>query len=149
MRVSHYMTPQPVTLTPEATVAEAAETMFRNDIHELPIVEDGVAGGAEVRAGGVVGIITERDLRALLGPQYRLGDLSGAEEGRLEQRLGEVMTTEVKAILVDDSLGEAARMLADLRVGALPVIDADGALVGILSITDVLAAAASLFEEDE
>lgn len=139
MRVSDYMSPDPITLPPDATVGEAADLMLRNEIHELPVVDE----------TGIVGIITERDLRALLGPALRDGDVGSIDDARLEQRIHEVMTTEVRGILCDDGLGDAARMLADLRVGALPVVDGDGQLIGILSITDVLAAAAPLFEEDE
>ena len=139
MRVSDFMTPDPITLTPGATLNEAAEAMVRNEIHELPVVD----------SAGIVGIITERDLRALFGQRLRDGDYASIDDARLFRRVDEVMTTDVKGISADTGLGDAARLLADLRVGALPVVNGDGGLVGILSITDVLAAAAPLFEEDE
>lgn len=139
MRVRNTMTPDPITLPQEATVGEALDLMSRNQIHELPVV-NGV---------GLVGIVTERDLRALLGPGVKDGDLTDVDDARLEMGVEEIMSTEVRAVQADEGLGEAARILADLRVGALPVVDGDGQLVGILSVTDVLAAAAPLFEEDE
>lgn len=139
MRVSDFMTPDPITLPPDATLAEAFEIMLRNEIHELPVID----------GSGIVGIITERDLRALLGPGTKLGEVGAVDPGRLDERVEEYMTREVMGVTMDDGLGDAARALADLRVGALPVVDGDGRLVGILSITDVLAAAAPFFEEDE
>lgn len=139
MRVRNSMTPDPITLPSAATVGEALDLMIRNEIHELPIVD-----GREL-----VGILTERDLRALLGAGIKDGDLSQVEDGQLDRSIEEIMSSEVKSIAPDAGMGEAARMLADLRVGALPVVDARGRLVGILSVTDLLAAAAPLFEDDE
>ena len=139
MRVRNTMTPDPITIPQEATVGEALDLMTRNEIHELPVV-NGV---------GLVGIITERDLRALLGQGVKDGDLSVVDEARLEMGVEEIMSSDVRAVQADEGLGEAARIRADLRVGALPVVGANGELVGILSVTDVLAAAAPLFEEDE
>lgn len=139
MRVSDHMTPDPITIPPGATLGEAAEVMVRNGIHELPVLDD----------SGIVGIITERDLRALLGPGLGEGDLAAIDPARLDQRVEDHMTTSVRGVTSDLGLGDAARVLADLRVGAVPVVDSSGRLVGILSITDVLAAAAPLFEQDE
>jgi CBS domain-containing protein len=51
----------------------------------------------------------------------------------------------VETISEAASLGEATTKLLELRVGALPVVDEDGGLVGILSVTDVLAEAARRF----
>ncbi|NOY27929.1 MAG: CBS domain-containing protein [Oligoflexia bacterium] len=139
MRVRDTMTPQPITIPQQATVAEALDLMVRNEIHELPVVD----------GNDLVGIITERDLRALLGPGIKDGDLSNVPQQRLDVGVDDVMSSVVHAVQLDEGLGEAARILADLRVGALPVLNATGTLVGILSVTDVLAAAAPLFEDDE
>lgn len=139
MRVRHTMTPDPITLPAGASLGEALDLMVRNEIHELPVLD----------GRRLVGIITERDLRALLGPGIKDGDLSEVDEGALQTPVDEVMADEVHAVSPDAGLGEAARLLADLRVGALPVVDDHGRLLGILSVTDVLAAAAPLFEQDE
>lgn len=139
MRVRHTMTPDPITLPAGASLGEALDLMVRHEIHELPVLD----------GRRLVGIITERDLRALLGPGIKDGDLSEVDEGMLQSSVDEVMSGEVRSISPDAGLGEAARLLADLRVGALPVTDQQGRLVGILSVTDVLAAAAPLFEDDE
>lgn len=139
MRVRHTMTPDPITLPAGASLAEALDLMVRNEIRELPVLD----------GRRLVGIITERDLRALLGPGIKDADLSDVDEGLLQTQVDEVMSDEVQSISPDAGLGEAARLLADLRVGALPVVDERGRLVGILSVTDVLAVAAPLFEQDE
>lgn len=139
MRVRHTMTPDPITLPTGASLAEALDLMVRNEIRELPVLD----------GRRLVGIITERDLRALLGPGIKDADLSDVDEGLLQTQVDEVMSDEVQSISPDAGLGEAARLLADLRVGALPVVDERGRLVGILSVTDVLAVAAPLFEQDE
>lgn len=139
MRVRDTMTPDPLTVPQQATIGEALDLMVRNEIHELPVVDD----------NDLVGIITERDLRALLGPGIKIGDLSEVPQQRLDMGVDQVMSSVVHAVQLDQGLGEAARILADLRVGALPVLNATGTLVGILSVTDLLAAAAPLFEDDE
>lgn len=139
MRVSDIMTPDPITVGPDSTLQEALDLMVRNEIRELPVLED----------ERVVGIITDRDLKMVLGPGARFSDESQLDEARLARDVSVAMTAEVETIYEDLPASEACRLLVELRVGALPVLDHQDRLVGILSATDLLSHAAALFEAEE
>lgn len=131
MLVRDLMTPDPVTILPSATLEEALEVMTRNEIHELPVVE----------TERVAGIITDRDLRGALGS----GEPNSAD---LAREVAEIMAETVEVVSTETRLAEACRRIASLRISSVPVVDDSLALVGILSVTDILAAAAERFEAD-
>lgn len=136
MNAEELMTPDPLTVGVDDTLQDALDLMVRNDIRELPVLE----------AGTLVGIITDRDLRMALGPGIKKLDDRVMDDKALAQRIGRWMTADVEAIYPDTSAADVCRLLVDLRIGALPVVDSRGGLVGIVSVTDVLAAAVELFE---
>lgn len=127
-----WMTKAPlVTVEPDATLGDVVARMAKHGVRELPIVED----------GALVGIITDRDVKMALGPDARGMDLDALDPRLLGGTVEWFMTEDVETVRSDLPLRKAAELLAELRVGALPVVD-DGDLVGILSVTDVLRAAA-------
>lgn len=136
MNVQKLMTPSPIVVAPLDTLADAFGVMLRNDIHELPVLED----------ERLVGIVTRRDIQVALGPGALDMDPDVMSADALESVVEDVMTRDVETISPQESIANACRLLVSLRVGALPVVDAHGKLRGILSVTDVLAAAADRFE---
>jgi CBS domain-containing protein len=90
-------------------------------------------------------MITDRDLRTMLGPGARTADLGLLAKADASVR--SIMSMGTRTIRPDAPLSEAARLLGTLRVGALPVVGDDGLLVGIVSVSDVLAKAAELLEQ--
>lgn len=62
LKIEEIMTPRPRTISPSATVAEAAETMLENKVSGLPVVDDG---------GRLVGIITESDIFRMIVRDWR------------------------------------------------------------------------------
>lgn len=139
MTAEDLMTGDPFTVGVDDTLQDALELMTRNDIHELPVMEGST----------LVGIITDRDLRTALGPGFKKVDERVMDERMLAEKVGKWMTPDVEAIYPDTTIADVCRLLVDLRIGALPVVDSRGALVGIVSVTDVLAAAAELFAQEE
>ncbi len=135
MRVRDIMTPDPITIEPQESIEEALGLMHRYDIHELPVTQDDV----------VVGILTRRDLQMSIGPAIKELDGDAMDPDILAQPVSDVMTHDVKAVYEDTDMTEACRILASLRIGALPVMGG-GRLVGILSVTDLLVTAADLLE---
>jgi CBS domain-containing protein len=130
------MTPDPITIGPDATLAEAIQCLRANQIHGLPVVDD----------GRIVGIITDRDLRTLLGPGARSGDLGLLEKPDVSVRSIMTPASRMQCAALDTPLPDAMRLVAKHRIGALPVLDEGGGLLGIVSVTDLLVAAADVMD---
>lgn len=142
MNVADTMSGSVITVTPDRTIADAAELMLRHRISGLPVVD---------ASGALIGIITEGDLlrRAETGTARRrarwLELLTGA--GRLAQdyaaaharRVAEVMTTDVVTILPEEPLENAVHLMERRRIKRLPVVEG-GRLVGIVSRADLVRA---------
>lgn len=138
MQTREVMTSDPITVSSSSTLQEALDLLVRNDIHALPVVDD----------DRLVGIVTDRDLKMMLGPGARTLVESELDDAQLHLEVAEAMTAEVVTVTPDTPLSRVARKLASMRVGNLPVVQGDS-LLGIVSITDVLYAAADVFEGDE
>jgi len=130
MVVRDQMTATPITARPETTVPDALRLMRERRIRRLPIVD---------RRGRLAGIVTDRDL--LYASPSPATSLSIWELNYLLGRLtvDKVMTREVVTVADDAPIEEAARMMADHKIGGLPVVK-DGALVGVITETDVFRA---------
>jgi len=104
----------PITLSPDRPLKEAAAAMQRFRISGVPIVD---------AAGKLVGIITNRDLQF---------------ERNFEQPVREVMTKEhLVTAPVGTNLDEAERILARHRIEKLPVVDSEGRLKGLITVKDI------------
>jgi len=134
MRVLDIMTMDVLTTTPSASLKDAARTMVKAGVSGLPVMGE---------AGNLVGIITEADFlereadrsqRRLLNAMLKEGDTVVDAE-----TVGEVMTRNPVVIFPEASVTEAARVMAHNHVKRLPVVGADGTLVGIISRADVVA----------
>ena len=135
MKVRDLMTTDPITTTPDAPLKEAARVMVREKVSGLPVLKD----------GELVGIVTEGDFlrqEANRDQPYRLSLLEalfgdGGAEPAVET-VGEVMTEPVITITADATVSEAARVMSHRRVKRLPVVDDEGALIGVISRADVV-----------
>lgn len=125
MRVGDLMTPNPITVPPAMGVIEARELMAKKKIRHLLVTEGEL----------LVGIITDRDIRLNLPSQAT--SLSVWEMNYLLGRLtvGEVMTRAVITVEPEREAVEAAQIIVDHKIGALPVLDGRR-IVGILTETD-------------
>lgn len=126
MKVVDLMTSDPLTVTSAETIGKADELMGENNIRQIPVVK-----GREL-----VGIVTDRDIRAFLSDALR-GE-PDARERALKTAVGDIMTTEPLFIAPDDDLRDAVEMLIEQKFGAIPVVDEAEGLVGIVSYVDVL-----------
>lgn len=123
--VASAMTRDPLTVNIEATLTEVVRKLLERNVRHLPVVD------AENR---LLGIVSDRDVRAVVGvPSEAWGD------ERLDDRgVAEIMSVEPITVRADEPLLKAVSRFVDERVGALPVVDPKGRLVGILSYLDVL-----------
>ena len=130
MVIRELMTGGLATVRRETSVQDARELMARRKIRHLPVTAPG---------GGLVGIVTDRDIRLNL-PSLATS-LSIGEVNHLLAKLtvGEIMTRSVITIGPDRPVREAAQLMLEHRIGALPVVD-DGHLIGILTETDIVRA---------
>jgi acetoin utilization protein AcuB len=121
------MTTKPVTIAPDMPVAEALSYMRQNNVRRFPVIN---------KRGKLTGIVSEKDL--LYASPSPATSLSVYEIGYLLSKLKveEIMTTEVTTVSPDAPLEEAARIMADNQIGALPVMDGK-VLVGIITETDI------------
>jgi IMP dehydrogenase len=119
------MVVNPVTIRPDATLADALTLMQEHRISGIPVVE----GGGNGRAGKLVGILTNRDVRF-------------ASDKR--QKVSELMTKD-QLITVGENVGqeEAKRLLHQHRIEKLLVVDSDYRCVGLITVKDIEKAVAN------
>jgi acetoin utilization protein AcuB len=130
MLVKDWMTPAPLTVAQDKPVLEALRLLREHKFRRLPVVD-----GAKL-----VGIVTDKDLKDAM--PSKATTLSVWEMNYLLSKLTvkEVMAHPVRTTTSDDTLENAALEMQAHKVAGLPVLDNAGALVGILTITDVLGA---------
>ena len=132
------MTPDPLTVIPQASIAEAWDVMRELAVRHVPVVEDGV----------LVGMLSDRDLARV--DIARVLRVEGADALReeMETPIVEVMSSDVIAVEPETEVGEVISLLLEHKVGAVPVVEpGTREVVGIISYVDVLRALQELLEE--
>ena len=132
MFVSRSMTQKLITILPETGVFEAQEKMSQHRIRHLPVVTPD---------GRLIGIVTDRDIRSALPYSLIKDPTSDVEADKIRDlQAKEIMTADPKTISPHNTIQDALLLIQELRVGALPVVDSDGHLKGIISVRDLLRA---------
>jgi CBS domain-containing membrane protein len=135
--VRHIMTSPVITLFAEQTLPLAEDVMRLKHLRHLPVVDDD---------GRLVGLVSHRDiLRA------QISSLTGltADERRTRQsevKVSQLMTRDVWTSGPDAFASAAGQTLIDHKFGCLPVVDAAGRLVGIITERDYLRFAVKVIE---
>src|SRR5262249_28015828 len=149
MRAADVMTPDPVCVSPDASITDAIQLMLERKFSGLPVVDAG---------GSVVGVVTEGDLlrrtetgtqrkrtrwiEFLMGPG-RLASEYGQTSGR---KVGDVMTAEVRTVTEDAPLEEIVHLMERHQINRVLVVR-DGKLVGIVTRANLLHALATVAAE--
>lgn len=122
MKAKELMTPSPCVASSQDSARDVARLMRDNDCGAIPVVDENNA---------VVGMITDRDLaiRAL------------AEGKSADSKVGELMTASPCCASVDDSVRDIERLMSNNQVRRIPIVDAQGKCVGIISQADLARAA--------
>ena len=124
MQVGEFCNREVIIIGSDESVKDAAELMRRHHVGDVVLVEE--REGRRVP----VGIITDRDLvLEVMVP--------GLEPEALAVK--DIVTSALSNVRVDDSLFDALEMMRAKAIRRLPVVDADGALAGILTVDDVMA----------
>ncbi|MDP5063839.1 MAG: CBS domain-containing protein [Haliea sp.] len=120
--VKDCMRRQPLTIRPDASLAEAVKLITEHGLTGLTVTDE---------AGTVKGVLSELDcLRGILGSIYNDGDPE-------HTRVSEVMTSVVNACSIDDNIVEVAQSMLETRQRRRPVVQ-DGVLVGQVSSRNIL-----------
>jgi CBS domain-containing protein len=116
-QVRNVMTQNPTSCDPATTAVEAAKVMASEDVGSVPVV----------KAGRLVGIVTDRDVVVRV-----------LAEGRdpNSTTIGEIASSDLETVSPDDDLDTALRKMASSKIRRLPVVEGD-LLVGIVAQADV------------
>jgi Predicted transcriptional regulator, contains C-terminal CBS domains len=124
--VRNWMTPHPFTITPQTTLRKARQLLVDHRIRYLPVVHK----------DKLVGLVTWPDINR--AESEGTGSLRLYGWNRMMERpiAQEFMSDAVITISPNAPLGEAAQLMLEHQIGALPVVE-DGKLVGIITETDI------------
>ncbi|NKQ51790.1 CBS domain-containing protein [Amycolatopsis sp. K13G38] len=132
MRAAEIMTKPVYGVTGDASIEEAAALMMERGFTTLPVLTAG---------GHLRGVVTEADLgraRFVAGARGEATPEGGATAGLHARSVCEVMRDNPGTVTPDADLSEVAATMVDARQRCLPVTDADGRVVGIISWRDLL-----------
>lgn len=136
--VKDWMTTDVMVVEPSTPMLEAHKRMRENKIRRMPVCD----------SGQVVGIITRSDVR-----QAQPSDATSLNVWEINYLLAklqvrDIMSKDVKTLHPEDTVKSAATLMYDNRIGALPVIDNEGKLAGIITESDVFRIMIAWFNEE-
>lgn len=126
-----FMTPFPYSIEVDAPLADAHRLMREHRFRHLPVT----------LGGEIAGILTDRDIKLILGP-----DFGSPDERTL--RVRDAFVEEPYVVAASTSVGEVAKTMAARHIGSA-MVTKHGKLVGIFTVTDACRALAQLLDEDE
>jgi len=134
--VRDWMIPKPVTVSPSAPLRDAYWLMLENKVRRLPVMD----------GERLVGIVTLEDVRRVEPPTGVGLDLVKITDMLSRMAVRQVMTKDPKTIAPDAPLIEAARMMLEHNISALPVMEGNQ-LAGIITESDIFRAFVELEEK--
>jgi acetoin utilization protein AcuB len=123
------MTEDPKTISTNATLHQAVWLLQSLDVRHLPVVDED---------GTLVGMLSDRDVRGLAIPEFVGTEYIGKIQMALQAPVSSMMSSNVISVNVEADAAEIIDLMLDQKIGAVPVLDADGTLVGIVSYMDIL-----------
>jgi acetoin utilization protein AcuB len=130
MFVIRSMTAAVITIDPDADIVETKEKMEQHHVRHLPVVDD---------KNRLIGIVSDRDIRSALPSRLKRNQNEAQGYGELSgYNVKDIMSRNPTTVSPSDTIQDALLLIQRQRVGALPVIDADGILKGIISVRDLL-----------
>ncbi|MBZ4653115.1 MAG: acuB [Peptococcaceae bacterium] len=128
MLVKERMTPNPITITPQTTVATALQLMRDNKIRRLPVVQ----------GDKLIGIVTDRDLLEVSPSPATTLSVFELNYLLAKTKVADILPKDKKLIVIspDAFVEDAALLMRENKIGGIPVVD-DGKLVGIITETNI------------
>ena len=132
MFVSRSMARKVTTVDKATGILEAQSLMQRLEIRHLPVVDED---------NHLVGMITDRDIRSVLPYELAKGEGDPKQRDKYaHMKVDDAMSTDLLTVSPTHTLQDALLLIEKKKVGAIPVVDDDNKLVGILSVRDLLRA---------
>ena len=128
--ITRLMSPSPVTVEPDDTLATVKEIFERVKFHQLPVVED----------YKLVGLISDRDLLKALSPYLGAAAETSRDLATLKKRVHQVMTRRPVTLPTSATIWDAVRLFNREGVSCIPIIDDQQRPLGILSWRDIMGA---------
>lgn len=123
------MTANPASVPSTAKVRRAVDILQTLEIRHLPVVNEDRE---------LVGMVSDRDSRALAVPDFVGEEYVGSLRTALDANVATLMSSDVISVGAEADAAEIVELMLEHKIGAVPVIDADGVLIGIVSYVDVL-----------
>ncbi|MHC1783018.1 MAG: CBS domain-containing protein [Anaerolineaceae bacterium] len=127
MLVGKRMSSPVITVHPDATLEEALNLMKSEHIRRLPVVDSN---------GNLIGIVSERQLLAASPSEATTLSVYEIKGLMNKVTIDKIMTTKVFTVTADMPVEDAARMMADQKIGGMPVVEGTK-IVGMITETDV------------
>ena len=143
MRVEEIMTSKVFTVEQHDMIDRVFFLLHYEKVRHLPVV----------KRGKVIGIVSDRDLYKALGPKSNSNTIEATEGNTalhvIPQKVQHIMRRGVLTVTPDTYASEAASIMANNKIGALPVVDKNGKLTGIITATDILKVFAKIEKASE
>jgi acetoin utilization protein AcuB len=133
------MTPDPLTVTPETSIAGVWDLMREADVRHVPVVQ----------GEALVGMVSDRDLGRVDIARLLTVEGAGALRDELTMPIVGVMSSAVLAVGPEAEIGEVIDLLIEHKIGAVPVVrEETREVLGIISYVDVLRGLSGALSED-
>ena len=128
MLVVDWMTPDVVAVKPETSLLKCRNLLKEKNIRRLPVVDGD---------NRVVGIVSDRDVRGASPSKATTLEVHEMQYLLAELKARDIMTPRPLTVKPEATVEEAALLMLDRKIGGLPVVNDDGALVGIITDQDL------------
>ncbi|WP_437283401.1 CBS domain-containing protein [Sorangium sp. So ce375] len=128
IRAAELMTENPRTVRVHDPIGEAVDVLQTMDFRHVPVVDE---------QGELVGMLSDRDLRALQLPYSEDAAVVDRALRKARAPVSTIMSSNVVSASPDADVTELMELMLDNKIGAVAVVDGEGALVGIVSYVDV------------
>lgn len=125
--IRNIMSQPPLVISWDAPILEAAALMESSDIRRLPVVNDD---------NRIIGIISLGDVREATSV-YAIASPYAPEQDEIVLAVDEVMSMPVHTVKPDDDLLTAVRLMLEHKIGGVPVVDAEGHPLGMVTESDI------------
>jgi acetoin utilization protein AcuB len=138
MKVKHWMTKDPITVSPDTLAVEAQKIMKENKIRRLPVVDK----------GKLVGMVTFRNLIEAAPSSATSLSIHELNYLIMKIKIKDLMKKNVITVSPEDTVIDAIVRGVEKGIGGFPVVDEQGRLVGIVTETQIARAMIQLFGTD-